>query len=920
HYIVANGPKYGLVDSTGKLVIPLEYTDIKFLYDSLILTTKGQELFLLNAEYKRMLQEPLVRIKNISPDYVFYDDTSDYSNPSSIYMLESGFGKYGFLCKTKMIKPEYDNYSFLKSHYLQLGKGGKLLITDLNLQPVNTKLFDEIQDLGAYYIYKQQGFFGLLKSNFTPLLPAVHKEITAKSFHDKMYIVYKKEAKNAVTIYDLETQEEILRLPFADVAELENGDLVESYRAFPKYVQVFNATGKTGVYDLQKKQLVVSITHNSLSYINKDRFISYDNYSKFQVIYRNRVLSKDTILGYVLPFDTLPVTAFYKDIIHNNKRVRFYGAFNLDGEVLVPYPVAEMQIMSNKITFSTKNGTKSVVKYDKYGRFDELIENYTSIIIYDTTEKERPKKYYNPCLNNKLDYTSKYQFLYTSVDQTVNNQRIALGVKRIYARERKDCAFGGALVVDAHLGNLEELGIAPVLTRDFSFKVADVKRNRFFETLVVDVGGKPQKKKFSFVTAYYEGLAAVDFTAPEENLISRHEKLRRYFGEFYSRRYFYSESHLPNDFLYHTGNWGFIDTTGKVTITPRFTKVSSFYKGVAIVQEGTKYALVNHKGENVANRFFYAISRVATDTLFVVEEQFNGMGYIDKKFKTMLTAAVRGRTDAVGNDIYPIYCKNKKWAFRHFNGQWITDSTYAAVKPFVEGYAPVQDQLWTFIDTTGKPITAFIYAEVKPMQCNRAFVKLPNKEEYLLIDNKGTRVGKNAFDNVFPYELDLAIVQKDGLWGVVDKMGEWVYKNEFTSITPFNIHGEAKAVKEGVIYIISSEKKITKFDKKEMSYEKDARKLDDAEVAYYNELINNKLKGIRLHADKRLFYKNSIKETRYLPFVQPTKCGLMSSNGNLILEVDYQHISAYKGDTYKVYKQNDIGYFSLTKGWIYKPW
>lgn len=921
YYVVGSKMNYGLVDSTGREALPLEYANIGFVYDSLMIVSKDGQKFLLDASYKRLIAEPLVSFKNISPGRIYYADTANLKNVQSIYMFETTLGKKGFLCKSKVLKPEYDEYSFFKNKYLKLRKDGKILITDLKLDALNSTHFDEIEDLGAYYVFKQQNNYGLLRANFTVLLKPIYRSITTQAFHDKQYIIYQMHATNRVAIYDLEIEKEILRLPYDAISELENGDLVDSYKGFPKYIQVTAASGKTGVYDLEKQQLVVSATHSSLAYLNKDRFITYDNYSKFQVIYNNKVISKDTIVGYVQPFDTLPVTAFYKDIMHQGKIVRFWGAFNLNGEVLVPYPVTEMQIMPKKITFSTKQGTKSVVKYDEDGKFEEFIDNYTSIVIHDTTATERPKRFYNPCVNDRMDYTSLYQFLYTTETIGTGVDRRSVERKRIYSKERNDCMFGRASFADAHLKNLATYSICPIYTKDHFYKFGDARKNKTIDMLTTNVDGKTMKKKFSFVSAFTEGLAAVDFNQAEQGLIDRAKKNEAYFGGLYGGRNFYSDGYVPKSYMYHTGVWGFVDTTTKVVIQPRYTRVEQFFAGVAVVMEGPRYSLINKNGENVAKKNFAKIDRLDCDTLFLVQEGFGGLGFIDKKFKTLLPADNRGKVDAPGNNIYPILCKNKKWAYRHFEGRWITDSIFSAVKPFVEGRAAAaQDNLWSFIDTTGKAIGPFMYAEVKSMQSNRAFVKLPNKDEFFVIDEKGLKVGKLQFENGYPYEQDLAVVSKDGHWGVIDHNGEWVYKNEFTSISPFNIRGEAKAVKGAEIFIISSEKNIRKFDKKEMTYEKNAQKLDRSEIMEYNDMINSKLKGIALYADKKLFYKNSIEETNYMPFVQSYKCGLLARSGAFKLEMEYQYIEHYINDLFKVYKNNEIGYFSLSKGWVYKPW
>jgi YHS domain-containing protein len=481
--------------------------------------------------------------------------------------------------------------------------------------------------------------------------------------------------------------------------------------------------------------------------------------------------------------------------------------------------------------------------------------------------------------------------------------------------------MGGLVCIDAHLDNLNQLGIAPFLSKDYFYKILDMNHKRTIDAFSIQPDGKGVKKKFSFASEFADGMAALDFTNPESGLSDRIEKNVKFFNVFGSVRHFYSDGHISSNHTYQNGNWGFVDSTGKLAILPKFSRVQLFNKGVAIVEAGRKWALIDKKGALASPRYYNDIERMKNDTLFLVKDFFGGLGFFDKRFDTKLPARVRGKVEAPGYNIYPVQCKNKKWAYRHFNGTWLTDSIYAHAKPFTDGHAAFcKDELWGYIDTNGVVVIKPIYAEAKSMHCKRAFVKLPNKEEYMLINDKGLRVGKMSFKEVMAFEQDLAIVYKDGFWGVIDQTGEWVYANEFSSIDPFNLHGEAKSVKAGKTYIISSEKSIKPFDKKEMTYFKVPKQLSEKEIDEYNKLIMRKMKGVSLNIDKKLYHKNSIAETEYLPFLQPNKYGLISRTGKIYLPVEYQFVEQYTSDIFKVYFDNEIGYFSVKKGWLYKPW
>jgi hypothetical protein len=85
------------------------------------------------------------------------------------------------------------------------------------------------------------------------------------------------------------------------------------------------------------------------------------------------------------------------------------------------------------------------------------------------------------------------------------------------------------------------------------------------------------------------------------------------------------------------GKWGFIDKTGKVVIEPRFEAVNDFSEGLAVFRQGTKSGFIDRTGRIVIEpRFDYATSFEAG----LAEVQLNcnavavcDVGYIDKSGK-----------------------------------------------------------------------------------------------------------------------------------------------------------------------------------------------------------------------------------------------------------------------------------------------
>ena len=278
------------------------------------------------------------------------------------------------------------------------------------------------------------------------------------------------------------------------------------------------------------------------------------------------------------------------------------------------------------------------------------------------------------------------------------------------------------------------------------------------------------------------------------------------------------------------GQYVIVNINGESVISYRYSSVSSFENGVALVKANGKCFFVNKKGENVFNESFeYACSfsngfaAVKKDGLWGFLDNTGKIAIINQfdevnKFNENIVAVMKnnkwGFIDNTGkvisdfqfdsiNDFHNGYAavsKAGKWGFINKSGKFIVDCEFDDVKNFSDGFAAVRkDKKWGFIDTSGKLCIALKYDDVGNFSEDKASVKLyqDDIDEWAYIDNSG-----NIVIDFFPYDAakdqlfcvgefhnGLAIVSKT-LLSVIDSNGNNVFlggsSKFFISSTTYN--------------------------------------------------------------------------------------------------------------------------------------
>jgi len=134
---------------------------------------------------------------------------------------------------------------------------------------------------------------------------------------------------------------------------------------------------------------------------------------------------------------------------------------------------------------------------------------------------------------------------------------------------------------------------------------------------------------------------------------------------------------LPEEYTPPVAYWGFMDTTGRVVITPQFDDVRPFCNGLAVVNVKGKWGAIDHKGTLVVPAVYAALS----------------------DFNDNLALAL-----ATTGEKYFIDKRNQK----------VLDCPFSDCQPFKGAFSVIRENEYAgIIDRSGKIILKPVYAQIK---------------------------------------------------------------------------------------------------------------------------------------------------------------------------------------------------------------
>lgn len=307
-------------------------------------------------------------------------------------------------------------------------------------------------------------------------------------------------------------------------------------------------------------------------------------------------------------------------------------------------------------------------------------------------------------------------------------------------------------------------------------------------------------------------------------------------------------------FVHQGDNYYFIDKEGKKAFDFKYDAANHFSEGLAIVWKDGKCGYIDKKGNEVIALTDKYFGHDFSEGLAAAMSKDGKLGFIDMKGNVVIPfnydmtegdtplfsegyAAVQkegkyGFIDKNGKEVIPLKYDNaypfseglavvmldeggsqeNKFGFVDKNGNMVIPCEYGSATSFSEGYAAVsKDEKYFFIDKNGKQAFPTSYdCWIGSFHDGIASVNKYEDKDFLVgyVDAKGNEIAPCIYSGN-DFSEGLAVVQKDGLYGFIDKKGK----------TTFDIQNEE------VRNVVQS--KIQEKEEKRKQEEEEQRKAED---------------------------------------------------------------------------------------------
>lgn len=289
--------------------------------------------------------------------------------------------------------------------------------------------------------------------------------------------------------------------------------------------------------------------------------------------------------------------------------------------------------------------------------------------------------------------------------------------------------------------------------------------------------------------------------------------------------------------VYKNGKLGYIDTKGNEVIACSLNGYGyGFSEGLAAVQKEGKVGYIDTKGKVVVP-FQYEIIDLGEPGQFAEglaavckNERF---GYIDKSGNEVIPCKYNVALDF--SDGMGLVRNEDKWGFVDKSGKEVIACSFDEADRFSEGYAAVsKGGKYFVIDKTGKEvlslsayITGYGYATFHEGLAT-VYKKAEDSHVCGFVDTSGKEVIPCVYTNWPFFSEGLAVVEKDGVYGFVDKKG-----NSTFDIQDVEIRKQIQAK-------IQEKKEARKEEERRIEEMRFAAEDAGANLAYEEELQNQK--------------------------------------------------------------------------------
>jgi hypothetical protein len=236
--------------------------------------------------------------------------------------------------------------------------------------------------------------------------------------------------------------------------------------------------------------------------------------------------------------------------------------------------------------------------------------------------------------------------------------------------------------------------------------------------------------------------------------------------------------------------WGFIDKTGKTVIQCQYEKVYSFSSGVAWVKKpgDEKYVLINKKGEQVNSTGWKKVGYFIEGFCAVYDEE-DKMGFVNRKGELVIPCQYTGDSFSEGLAcVMPYEGVKANYGFIDTTGKVVIPFQFnqAGTSSFKNGECRVQiNGVTCLINSKGE----VIFKPALTKNCmgfsnglSASYTKYETRSGWGYYNRNNEWVITPQYDGADDFQGGLAVVEKDGKFGVIDTTGKIIIPIQYASI------------------------------------------------------------------------------------------------------------------------------------------
>lgn len=793
--IIRKNGREGIINHSGKVIIPLIYKNIrKFYTNKWIVTTEHDKLGVIDDQNRVLLPPVYDYMEGIDEDYACYE----MGLPITVKQ-----GQYSGLMDTALhflIPCEYPKLDFTKGFYRS--EDGKGNCVYYNVRGKKLKSFTKEEDneasveWGVILFYKK-GLLGAIDISGKEVIPFKYKSYSY-NYTENLFLMYEDETEKNVTAYNETFQ--VVPITSEEKAA-EDSTIIKNIRvAYPNYT--FEKAEKTGFFIVQKPDLVgVVYFSDPQIFIQYDEMIE-DEDRDFIIVKKGKeegLLSLN--LEVIVPLQNK--IHFFEDLYSNPSSLlndRIYIVFqDIKTKKLGVFGIVEKKIIilpKYNAICEVENGIFAVRKAYKYGLMTknkrllapfvyfsirgDVISNYLvaykdathfqimdkkgKVILKDFFEgidaeigfieltKEEKKYYYN---NSFHLITNKYLLLKES------------DCKDIYAYHDKVNVGYYMTLSDKRLtlkGLIDSLGneILPEVYNELEWLSTEV--------LKVEKEGKigvfSLKKGFIVPLEYEE----IDFIQ-EKFFITKRDTTFGLFdlgGKNILPNKYQEIGKYPKEAIKAKlkDKWGIASFEEKIIIPFEYEAISEMINNCVVAQKGGKCGILSQNNTEILS-FEYEGIEILSNTLFKIKK--------DCKY-----ALINDKRKILSN-----WYENMTPLWNSFAEEWeYLEEGGVIVEKALSYFVVTQNDLKGLISSSGKEMIPCIYASLDRVEGSSSSLLAVKDKQYGLITTKN--------------EVILPFIYKDGHWywkekffklknaqdkyGIVDKKGKIILPFEFEEI------------------------------------------------------------------------------------------------------------------------------------------